>query len=192
MLLPQKQEEDFGERNLDYNFVETKMEGDSDHFISDEGFEDGDVSTTSTRAPSQKWTLSEVKWYANRWSYNGNGNDKVGSGEYVLERLPKKPGGISRTIIFLLGILVAIDGTDGHQPAGEFDDEVFSEGGAEAIDDVLSSEGGMWMIFGKALLAVTLLIFLLFRDKLRRLWWKWSIAMEVMAPLTVSLEKFVL
>ena len=53
-------EEVLGERNLDHDFVETKMEGDSDHFISDKGWEDGDVSTTPTRTRSQKWTLSEI------------------------------------------------------------------------------------------------------------------------------------
>ena len=115
----------------------------------------------------------------------------MGSGEYALERPPKKPGGTSRTIFFLLGVFVSIDGIDGGQPVDEFDDETFSEGGTEAIEDDLSSEGGTWMFLGKAWLAVTLLIFLLFRERLRRLWCEWSIAMEVMAPLTVALEKFV-
>ena len=181
----------FGKQNGDYNFVEIKLEGDSLNVLSCWGLEDEVASTIPTRTPSQKWTSAEVKWYANHWSYDGNAHDKVGSGEHVLEGPPKKPGGISRTILFLLGIFVAIDSTDGGQPAGEFDDEVLSEGGAGAIDDDLSSEGGTWVFLGKALLAVTLFIFLLFREKLRRLWWEWSIAMEVMAPLTVALEKFV-
>ena len=108
-----------------------------------------------------------------------------------MQRPPKKPGGISRTILFLLGILVGIDGTDGGQQEDEFDDVIFSGGGAKSIDEDLSSEGGPWMFVGKALLAGLLFLILLFREKLHSKWCECSIAMEVMAPLTIAIEKFV-
>ena len=182
----------WGDNNLDDNLVAGKLEEDSHHFLSIERFEDGAKSTTPTRTRSQKWTLAEVKWYANRWNYNRNVNDKVESGEYALERPPKKPGGINRTILFLLGVFLRIDGTDGGQQEDEFDNVIFLEGGAESTNDDLISEGGTWTLLVKVSLAVTLLTLSLFREKFRRLYEEWSIAMEVMAPLTVALEKFVI
>ena len=65
---------------------------------------------------------------------------------------------------------MGIDATDGGQIEDEFDDVTLSEGGAKAIDEELSSEGVSWMFVGKALLAVFLCLFLLFREKLHRLW----------------------
>ena len=73
----------------------------------------------------------------------------------------------------------------------EFDDVIFSEGGAEATDEDLSSEGGPWMLVGKVFLAVFLFLFLLFWEKLHSKWCEYSIAMEIMAPLTIALENFV-
>jgi len=82
-----------------------EVEGGS-HLVLWEGdLEDEAKSTTPTRTLPRMWTMAEVKWFAKRWSYDENACDKVGSGEYALQRPPKKPGGISRTILFFLASL---------------------------------------------------------------------------------------
>lgn len=89
--------------------------------------------------------------------------DKVGTGEYVLGRPPKKPGGSFKTILFVLVTFVAIEGVYGAQRVGEFDDEEFSENGAD--DNDLNWEGSRLMSFGKAVLGVLCWCFLLCQIK---------------------------
>ena len=45
-------------------------------------------------------------------------------------------------------------------------------------------------VFGEGFAHCDLFIISVFREKLRRLWWEWSIAMEVTVSLTVALTKF--
>ena len=110
----------------------------------------------------------------------------------MLEHPPKKPGGVVRSILFMLGIFMGIGGVHGDQPVGEFDDEEFSEDKTEADNVDLSLDGSVWVLIGKAMLGVTFLLFALFRKKLGRLREEWSIAMEVLDPFAVLLEKFVI
>ena len=74
-----------------------------------------------TNEPSRKWTPGESDWYSTHWTldhvamngrcgrHNGNSvTDKSISGEYVLGRPPKKPGGWFRTWFFLLILWIAV------------------------------------------------------------------------------------
>ena len=78
------------------------IDGGSDHHRLEGGLVNGEAFTMPTRALPRKWNSREKKWYANLWSYDGNMRDKVCSGEYVLERPPKKPGGMVRIFLFCL------------------------------------------------------------------------------------------
>jgi len=85
--------------SYDENFCHG-VEGGSHHDVLDGGSGNGDAFTMPTRALPRKWTSREKKWYAKLWSYDGNMREKVCSGEYVLERPPKKPGGTVRNLPF--------------------------------------------------------------------------------------------
>ena len=151
-----------------------------------------------TRALPRRWTLKEEEWYVNHWSYDGSTRDKVCSGEYVMERPPKKPGGTVRICLFLLSIFMAmgsaegalmkVDGAHGGQQAEEFDDYAILESSANADEADPSSEGRTCKLFWGALLGMIFLLFLSFRKKLSKLWEEWSIVMEIMDPVDMSLE----
>ena len=75
-------------------------------------FEEWD-SMRDQRAHSDM-TEKEIKWYSSLWAFDLKTVDKTVSGEYILERPPKKPGGstISYIIMVLLFLFAAIEGAD--------------------------------------------------------------------------------
>ena len=158
-----------GEQSGDRNFVEMKLERGTHQVFSEAELGGGATSTMPTRARSQKWTTTEAKWYAIRWFYDSKVRDKVGTGEYVLERPPKKPGGggCFKNILFMFGIFMAVKCAPACavQPVGEFDDYELLESSAGADDVDQSPEGRPWKLFGRAFLGVILLLFLIFRKK---------------------------
>ena len=144
----------------------------------DGGLGNGEASKMPTRAPPRRWTLKEEEWYANHWSYDGNARDKVCSGEYVLERPPKKPGGTARTCLFLLSIFMAIDSAESK---GEGDDTQWS------LKIWLGRMVGgiMTVLLCSIILGVTAS-----RKKLYRLWEDVLITNQVVVPLMRAIEAF--
>ena len=104
-----------------------------------------------TNEPFRKWTPEESDWYSTHWTrdhvamndrcgrQNGNSaTDKSCSGEYMLDRPPKKPGGLLRTSLFLLILWIAVGSVECKKeeggvfedsaPGNESSNESFKEG----------------------------------------------------------------
>ena len=153
-------------------------EGGSHSHVWDGGLGNGEASKMPTRALPRRWTLKEEEWYADHWSYDGSTRDKVRSGEYVLVRPPKKPGGTVRICLFLLSIFMAIDSAESK---GEGDDMQWS------LKLWLRRMVGGMMTF---LLCTMILGVIASRKKLYRLWEDVLITNQVVVPLMRAIEAF--
>ena len=153
-------------------------EGGSHCHVWDGGLGNGEASKMPTRALPRRWTLKEEEWYANHWSYDGSTRDKVCSGEYVMERPPKKPGGTVRICLFLLSIFMAIGSAEGR---GEGNDMQWS------LKLWLGRMMGgiMTLLLCSIILGVTAS-----RKKLYRLWEDVLITNQVVVPLSRAIEAF--
>ena len=78
---------------------------------------------------SEAFGTVREEWYSSHWAFDLKFKDKTVSGEYILEKPPKKPGG-SMFFHVLLLLFVAIEGADCHRveknvPVAPSDEEGF-------------------------------------------------------------------
>ena len=152
--------------------------------------------------PSRKWTLGESKWFSTHWRYDrGIGDEREGTskgtyaldksvtGEYVLVRPPKKPGGLWEWCLALLVFWITVERVESRKDMGAVFDGTAPETQVNcesSLDETVRSEHCL----GKAFLLFLLLGLFASRRKSCEFCKKFLLGLHLVEPYECALEIF--